>query len=124
MGILLMLNNYLHDVATALLLASAVTVWILARLHRRSGGPAVASFYVEAYRRLTRLAQIALVWILIGGVPRTLTYREFEWANAVGAGQVPALIAKHIVLVTAVTWGAILWIRLGREVRALEEIKS
>ncbi len=120
MGILLMLNNYLHDVATALLLASAATVWVLAQQYRAVGGPPVAAFYVGAYRRLTRLAQIALAWILIGGIPRTLAYRQYEWANAVGIGQVSVLVAKHILLGTIVVWGAILWMRLGREVRVVE----
>ncbi len=120
MGIFLMLNNYLHDVATALLLASAVSVWVLAQQYRADGGPAVAAFYVRAYRRLTRLAQVSLVWILIGGVPRVLAYRQYEWANAAGMGQVPALVAKHILLGTIVVWGSILWVRLGRDVRAVE----
>lgn len=124
MGILLMVNNYLHDVATAFLLASGVTVWVLAWQHRASGEPAVAAFYVGAYRRLTRMAQVALAWILIGGVPRALAYRQFEWANAAGAGQLPVLVAKHILLGTLVIWGAVLWIRLGREVRAVESAQG
>lgn len=120
MGVLVMLNNYLHDVATALLLASATTVWILAQQKRRATERAVAAFYVQAYRRLTRLAQVALVWILVGGVPRLLAYRQYEWANAAGMDQVPVLVAKHILLGTIVVWGAILWRRLGREVRDIE----
>lgn len=121
-GILIMLNNYFHDVATALLASSAFVMWTLARRYdEQAASPELAAYYVRSYQRVTGLAKIALIWILLGGIPRTLAYRDFEWANAVGNGQVPALIGKHIVVGILVGTGAYLWLRLKKRVQVIEE---
>lgn len=114
-----MLNNYLHDVATALLVASAFVLFVAARAFRRHPGGVRDPRFLEIYRRMTRLALGALAWIVLGGFVRAWAYRDFEWANAVGANQVPALVAKHIVMGSAVALGAWGWIRLGRRMRGV-----
>lgn len=117
MGILIMLNNYLHDVATALLLASAFLLWVAARVFRHHPGGVEDPRFLEIYRRMTLLALGALAWIILGGFVRAWTYREFEWANAAGANQVSVLLAKHVLLGGVVAMGAWGWIRLGRRMR-------
>ncbi|HET6922576.1 MAG TPA: hypothetical protein VFI16_05460 [Anaeromyxobacteraceae bacterium] len=120
LGIALMMNNYLHDVATALLLASAVALWAMLRRWDEAGGPGAARFFLAVHRSLTRLARLSLAWIVLGGIPRTLFYREFEWANAAGRGQVAALVVKHVLAFAFVAAGAWLWMTLRRRVRELE----
>ena len=65
------------------------------------------------------LARFSLAWIVLGGIPRTIFYREFEWANAAGRAQVLALVVKHVVAFAFVAAGAVLWARLRRRVSAV-----
>jgi len=120
-GILLMMNNYFHDVATALLLASGVTMWIIVKRFGNNEDKAVMAYFLDIYQGVTRLAKFALVWILVGGIPRVIAYKKFEWANAAGKGQVPALIIKHLLFFTFVGIGAHIWIKIGRRVRKLKD---
>ena len=124
-GIALMMNNYLHDVATALLAASAVALWaMLRRYDAVPRGPDAARLFLELHRAMARLARISLAWIVLGGIPRTIWYGDFEWANAAGRGQLAALAVKHVVAFAFVAGGATLWVKLRRrvtEVRATLE---
>ena len=52
-------------------------------------------------------------------MPRTIFYTSFEWANAADKLQVPALMVKHVMIVTAVVWGIIAWRRLKKKVALL-----
>ena len=44
---------------------------------------------------------------------------DFEWANAVGRLQVPALILKHVLAFAFVGVGVYLWVKLDSRVKAL-----
>lgn len=121
LGIALMMNNYLHDVATALLIGSATAILVMEKVVNRIGEPAGALFFLTAYSRLTRLFHWALIWIVIGGIPRTIYYTRFEWANAAGKGQIPALIVKHVMMVILVVIGLQCWRRLRRLTGELRE---
>ena len=46
--------------------------------------------------------------------------RSFEWANAVGKMQVPALVAKHVLIFALVAVGAWGWLKLRRRAREME----
>ncbi len=120
LGIALMMNNYLHDVATALLLASAVALWAMLRRWDPAGGPGAARYFLAIHRSMTRLARFSLAWVVLGGIPRTIFYGEFEWANAAGRGQVAALVVKHVLAFAFVAAGAWLWLKLRRRVRDVE----
>lgn len=116
LGIAIMMNNYFHDVATALLAASAFTLFVIYRVAGECDGPGATEFFLKTYRRLVRLARFALAWIVLGGIPRTIFYTRFEWANAAGKGQVPALIVKHILMVIMVVGGIWGWRKLQQKV--------
>jgi hypothetical protein len=120
LGIFLMMNNYFHDVATALLLASGIALWIIMKRLGNNTDEAVQRYFLELYRSMTKLAKFALVWIVAGGIPRTIFYTRFEWANAAGKGQVPALMVKHIMVFSLVAAGAYLWLKIGRAVKAIQ----
>jgi hypothetical protein len=119
LGIALMMNNYLHDVATALLAGSGAAMWIMTRAWDRTGTPAAAGLLAALHRGMTRLAGLSLAWIVVGGVPRVYFYESFEWANAAGRGQVAALAVKHVLMFTLVGGGGYLWLRLRRKIRAM-----
>lgn len=120
LGVLIMMNNYFHDVATALLLAGGIAMWTIVKKLGDSTEEGVQRYFLDIYRSITRLAKFSLYWILIGGVPRILAYKEFEWANAVGKSQVPALIVKHILVFAFVGGGAYMWIKLGKKIKGIK----
>jgi len=119
-GVAIMMNNYFHDVATALLMASAFALLVLLRRYEAGErGPDAARYFLEIHRSMARLARFSLAWIVLGGIPRTIFYVDFEWANAAGRLQVPALIVKHVLAFGFVVAGAWLWLRLRRRVAAV-----
>jgi hypothetical protein len=58
-----------------------------------------------------------LAWTLLFGMVRGWTYREYEWVEAAGRGQVPALIVKHVILVSLVIAGVAVLYRVRRLAR-------
>jgi len=119
-GVLLMMNNYFHDVATALLMASGIAMWIIYRRLGDSNDAEVKAYFLKLYRSMTMLARFSIAWIVLGGIPRTYFYTEFEWAQYAGKSQVPALIVKHILAFAFVGTGAYIWRKIrarAREIR-------
>lgn len=125
LGTFLVVNNYLHNFATVLLVASGAALWLTMRKydsHLRRDDKAVAEHFLGRYRGMTKVAKLSLFWILAGGVPRILFYRDFEWAGAVKNGHVPALIVKQVLAFAFVGAGVYIWVRLRKKVREIEEI--
>jgi hypothetical protein len=111
MAILVMLNNYLHDLATAVFAVSAITAYLL----RRSIAARGASETLQpVVRGVVRVGIASLIWTLLFGFVRGLTYREYEWVEAAGRDQVPALVAKHVILICLVIAGCVALYRLYR----------
>jgi hypothetical protein len=116
-SIVIIINNYFHDLATALLLTSAVILWVLGQRAER-GGVAERKALARAYPTLATFARGAFVWIILGGIPRTIFFSRYEWDPAVVNGIVPALMVKHVFMVTAIIIGALMWRRIARIARA------
>ena len=116
LGILVMLNNYLHDLAVGVLFSSMLTSWLLGR--RLAGASAERRrFTAELVGDLARVTKVSLVWIVLGGAVRAVAYRDYEWQSAAGNGQVPALVLKHAVLAATVAAGLALQLDLRRRLR-------
>ncbi len=118
---MLMMNNYFHDVATALLLASGVSMWVIYKRFGNSENPEVRAYFLRLYRSITSLARFSLAWIILGGIPRTYFYKEFEWAQYAGKGQVPALIVKHVLAFIFVGSGAYIWLKIRAKAKEVRE---
>ncbi len=111
MAILVMLNNYMHDLATAVFAVSAVTAYLL----RRSLAMRLAPETVQpVVRGVVRVGIFSLAWTLFFGFIRGLTYREYEWVEAAGRDQVAVLVVKHVILVSLVIAGCVVLYRLHR----------
>jgi len=121
LGVAIMMNNYFHDVATALLIGSATALHAIVRIQAGMASPVATVFFLRTYGQMVKLFRFALWWVIIGGVPRTIFYTSFEWANAADKLQVPALMVKHVMIVTLVVWGVIAWRRLKLKVIKLRE---
>jgi hypothetical protein len=115
-SILIIINNYLHDVATAVLLSSAVILYVLGR-QAREGSEGERRALVRAYGTLTRFAWGALAWIVVGGIPRTIFFPTYEFIPASVKGIVLDLVIKHVLLVSGVIAGGVMWVRIGRQAR-------
>jgi hypothetical protein len=123
-GVILMMNNYFHDVATALLLASGIAIWVIYKKFGDSDKPDVREYFLKLYGSMTFLVKFSLAWIILGGIPRTYFYTEFEWSHYAGRSQIPALIVKHILAFLFVAAGAYLWINIRKKVKEIKESNS
>lgn len=116
LSILVMLNNFFHDLSVGVLFANVMLTMFLSRMlesHESVGD----KFRARFVRLSSRITWGALGFIIIGGIIRTLTYRDFEWAEAAGKGQIAALVVKHIILVGCTLAGIAFQIRLSRKYR-------
>ena len=119
LGVAVMMNNYFHDVATALMIGSAMALHAIVRIQAEMGTREATQFFLKAYDRMTALFRFALWWIIIGGVPRTVFYASFEWNHFADKQQVPALMVKHVLMAAAVIYGIVAWRRLKVKVNGL-----
>jgi len=111
--ILIIMNNYFHDVATAVLVAAAAIMWVLYRRALAKGPEAVIALR-NAYPSLTTFARWALLWVILGGIPRVFTFNTHD-LGAVHSDMeylIPAIAVKHIFEVAAVVAGIVLWQRV------------
>jgi len=109
-ALLVMMNNYLHDLAVGFLFASTLLAQVVLRYW--PGRPSA-----EVVRLLRRVAWGSLAWVLLGGAVRTYFYMEYEWLPHAGQAQIVALGVKHVILVSLTIWGLIGVIRLGKVAR-------
>jgi hypothetical protein len=121
LGVAIMMNNYFHDVATALLAASAFTLHAIIRVQTALNTPTATVFFLRTHRLMVGFFRFALWWIVIGGIPRTIFYKSFEWANAADKLQVPALMVKHVLMFVLVVWGVYAWRKMQRKVATLRD---
>ena len=122
--VVLMTINYSHDIATALLAVSGAALWLLSRHYPPNPTPATQRFFVRVYRGCTRVAKDSLYYIVLAGIPRVVFYTRYEWSDLAGDLQVVAVVIKHIVMFLLVGTGIYYWIKLGRQVTALEPHRS
>ena len=117
LGAIITANNYMHDVATGVMLVCFGAVWYVHRAYDPEGGPEARSLFLKLYDLVTLAAKISLAWILIGGVPRTIYYTRLEWVPAVGDTQVVAIAIKHVLAFSLVGTGIYTWKRIGAAAR-------
>ena len=112
-ALLVMMNNYFHDLAVAFLFASCLMAHAALRRWPEAPGPFVAL--------LSRVAWGSLAWVIAGGAVRAWFYQEYEWLPKAGTAQVPALAVKHVVLFALTVWGLVGVVRLNARRHGPEE---
>ena len=120
LSLLIATNNYFHDIAIAMPMASGVMLWAILRELKDDSAGEVRFFILSIYRRMARAMTYLLLWITAGAIPRILTFRDYEWACANTGGNMPGLIAKHVALLLVLLAGVFLWISLPKKIRELE----
>jgi len=116
-ALLVMLNNFFHDLAVAFLFASSLMSHLV--LRHWPGAPSRRLAEI-----LRRVAWGSLVWVLLGGAIRAWFYEEYEWLPSAGRNQVPVLVIKHIVLGIITLWGLVGVVKLERLIRGRVEGSS
>ncbi len=104
--ITLMISNYFHDLATALLASNIAVIYFLGRL--LDSGKVKDKVTPEVFKKLSYVTYGAFTYIIIAGIPRAFFFMDFEWNPAVGKGQVAALVVKHIFLVSVTIFGLLM----------------
>ena len=113
----LLMNNYFHDVATAMLLACCIVLWVLLK-HLDQGQDDVLKRYVAAlFRGVTAVFWFSVAWIVASGIVRIATFREFEWFNTTQKNFEAGLLVKYGIAAVMMIVGSILWIRLSQAMR-------
>lgn len=118
-GVIVMLNNYFHDLASGLLLCSAVIMFALLKGLKDNPSAESLNLYLFIYKKMSWFARFSLVWIILGGVIRVIAYRTYEWSDAAGRGQIPALVGKHIFFTILIAAGVFFWMKLKSRVDEL-----
>lgn len=118
--VLLIMNNYFHDVATAFLFTSALVMLVMYHV-AKEGGPQELAALRKMKPRLTAIAHGAIAWIVLGGTPRTIFYNQLEYPVAEYKGLLLALGVKHGLMFALVIAGIILWTAAKRLLDRIEE---
>lgn len=111
MAILIMLNNYFHDLAVAVLFVNVILTWSYIKFFTQN----IEKEKLKQFMKFSlKLTIISLFFILLLGIPRAIFYKEYEWLPAAGRGQVNALIVKHIILATLTIFAIVQEIRIKK----------
>lgn len=111
--ILLMISNYFHDLSVAVLASNILVVYFLGRFLDQHQSKGILLPHI--FKKLSLVTYIAFAWVILGGAVRAYFFMDFEWNPAVGQGQIAALIAKHIILVSVTVIGLVLHIKYQRK---------
>ena len=103
--ILLMISNYFHDLATALMASNILVVYFLGKFLDSKSDREITM--ASVFKKLSYITYGAFIYIIVFGGVRAYFFMDFEWNPAVGKGQVTALVIKHILLVTMTVFGLI-----------------
>lgn len=117
-GILVMLNNYFHDFFTATFLVCSYSMVLLVR-YVIGRGEESKRLVVDIYPKLLHLNVGSVIFLFMAGIVRAFTYEKYEWANAIGTGQVPALMVKHALLFGLFFYAVFLWIGVHKKIQIL-----
>jgi hypothetical protein len=118
-AVFILMNNYFHDVATAMLLACGIALGAVLKPLAGSQDTSTIAYFSRLARGIERIAWFSVGWIIVSSIPRVLTFRTFEWPNAVEKNHEAGLIVKYCIAVSIAAMGAYLWSRASRRVRQL-----
>ncbi len=114
LAILVMLNNWFHDFAVAMLFCSLILLRLIYQRTQQQPNASWLPFARSLANSFSKVTHVCWVMLILGGIVRTIAYENFEFEEAAGSGQITALALKHILLVSVVVWGTIIQFRLRK----------
>jgi len=114
LGIMIMINDYFHDLSVAVFLCAILILLYFAKRAKEVNSEEAKDVLNGAVKLMERTAWISFVFIILLGIVRAVTYKQYEWNTAVAHGQVAALIIKHVILVSIIVYGLYALVRYRR----------
>ena len=109
MIILLMLNNFLHDLSAAGWFVGTVLLWSI--LRKKDQGSKSETVVADLLKTLLFMMKLSFAGVVIFGVIRAFAYGSYEWNAAAGQSQITLLIVKHVIFTGIVVLGVVYYIR-------------
>lgn len=119
LAVFILMSNYFHDVATAMLAACSFSLWVALTKYGMQEDRMNKEFFARLYKALRKVVIFSWVWIVAAGAIRMVTFRSFEWINAVEKHHEAALMVKYAVASVMIIAGAYSWTVLSRRAENL-----
>ena len=120
MYIALMLANYFHDLAVAMLAASVIVIHLAGRIMGADEGR--RDILVHLVGGMSRVAWWSLGYVIVAGAVRAWFFMDFEWNPLVEKqGMLIALGFKHVLLVGLTVFGIVGMRRIREQYRDHEK---
>jgi len=113
LGILVMLNDYFHDFATAIAIISTYVMLLLLRHVQNDDKAGPKDFLLLIYPKAVHITGGIVALLLMAGIVRAFTYSWF------GSDQVWLLMAKHVVMFSVFGYGLYLWIKMHKVIKTM-----
>ncbi len=113
----LLMNNYFHDVATAMLLACSIMLLVMLKGFGGVRDAVLVRYIAAVFRGVTAIFWFSVLWIISSGILRVVTFRSFEWFNASQKRFEAGLLVKYGIAAVLMIAGSVLWARLARALR-------
>ena len=113
----ILMNNYFHDVATAMLRACSVVLGVMLKHLGQEQDDALKRYAAALFRGITGVFWFSVVWIAASGIVRIATFHSFEWFNTTQKHFEAGLLVKYGIAVVMMIIGSVLWARLSRKMR-------
>lgn len=113
MKVILVINNYLHDLATGFFFASTLIAYLLFKKCYHYN----CEFCEEALELLRKIALYAFIGIFPFGLIRLTFFYKIELKPYAGVNMTEALVFKHLILFLLTFAGVYLWVKISKEKR-------
>lgn len=113
----ILMNNYFHDVATAMPLACSIVLRVLLRQLGGDRDAVMTRHAAALFSGVTVMFWLSVLWIVFSGAVRIATFHDFEWYNTTRKHFEAGLIVKYAVAAVMMISGSVLWTRLSRAMR-------
>jgi hypothetical protein len=114
LAILVLLNNFLHDLGAAGWLFGAVLLWCILR----KGSPAGPAL-IDILKTVLLLMRLSVGAIVIFGIIRAVAYKSYEWNATAGQSQVTLIIVKHVVFTGLFVLGLVYYIKANTFIKSI-----
>ncbi len=113
-----MMSNYFHDVATAMIMACSVSMWLILKRFEGDSSTEARAFLFRLYQRISGVVVFSWIWIVTAGILRIATFSSYEWPTAAANRHEYGLMLKYAIAMTLIAVGAILWSRVANRMKA------
>ena len=114
-----MMSNYFHDVATAMIMASSVAMWVILKRFENPDSPEATDFLFRLYHGISRMVIVSWIWIVTAGILRLATFSSYEWPTAIENHHEYGLMVKYGIALSMMAGGAAFWSKVMKRMKAV-----